>query len=86
MVLTEKAFYARVGARIRAVRLAKGLSQTEVARRIRGYQQNVSRVERGTENLTLDVILQLANAIGVDPAEFFVMPSERGSERSRRGR
>lgn len=71
MVLTEKAFYARVGARIRATRLAKGLSQTEVARRIKSYQQNVARVERGDGNLTLDVILRFANALEVDPVEFF---------------
>lgn len=70
-MLTEKAFFARVGARIRQVRLAKGLSQNEIAEAIQSYQQNVARSERGTENLTLDVLLRLANAMGVDPVEFF---------------
>jgi transcriptional regulator with XRE-family HTH domain len=90
-VLTEKAFYARVGARIRAVRLTKGLSQTEVAKRIKSYQQNVGRTERGTENLTLDVILRIANALDVDPVEFFtgdakIKKTSRDSAPTRRAR
>lgn len=84
-MLTERAFFARVGARIRAVRLEKGLSQTEVARQIKSYQQNVARTERGTENLTLDVILRIANALGVDPSEFFILEStERTSSTTNR--
>ncbi len=81
-MLTEKAFYSRVGARIRAIRLNKGLSQTEVARRVKSYQQNIARTERGTENLTLDVILRIANALGVDPVEFF-RPAEPRTRRTK---
>jgi transcriptional regulator with XRE-family HTH domain len=70
-VAPEKAFFARVGKRIREVRLARGLSQHQVAEAIRSYQQNVARTERGTENLTLDVIYRIAVALDVDPVEFF---------------
>jgi transcriptional regulator with XRE-family HTH domain len=69
-VLTEKEFFALVGARIRAIRIAKGISQGEVARRIRSYQQNVARTEAGT-NATLDILFRIAQALGVEPVEFF---------------
>lgn len=78
----EKEFFKLVGDRIRTIRLAKKLSQTEVARRIQSYQQNVARTERGTENLTLDVIYRIAKALEVDPVEFFkAKRTSRGSTR-----
>ena len=72
----EQLFFAQVGERIREVRLAKGLSQGDVAKAIRSYQQNVARSEAGT-NLTLDVIFRLALALDVEPVEFFRFPKKR---------
>ena len=87
-MLTERAFFSLVGSRIRQIRIAAGLSQGEVARRIKSYQQNVGRSEAGT-NLTLDVIYRLAVALDVEPIEFFKVKSKRptrGSEPRPRAR
>lgn len=70
-MVTESQLFRRIGKAIRRVRLERGASQTEVARKIGSYQQNVARAERGTENLTLDLLARFGNALGVDPSEFF---------------
>lgn len=82
-MLTEKQFFALVGARIREVRTSKGLSQGEVARRIKSYQQNIARSEAGA-NLTLDVLFRLAKVLEVEPLEFFRLGDEPIKRRRRR--
>lgn len=79
----EERFFRQVGERIRDLRVSRGLSQGEVARRIQSYQQNVARSEAG-QNLTLDVIFRLARALDVEPVEFFrITPGN--SRRARTG-
>ena len=80
-MLPEQRFYTSVGQRIREIRLEKGLSQGEIARRIGSYQQNIARAEAGT-NLTLDVLYRLAVALDVEPAAFFSFPNQKSASRS----
>lgn len=47
-------------------RLERGISQTELARMIGTQRSNICRLESGTQNPTLDMILKVASALGKD--------------------
>lgn len=57
-----------LGARVRAMREARGWSQAELAERAQTGQAHVSRVERGGEGVSLGLLYQLADALAVAPA------------------
>lgn len=60
------------GRRIAELRTAAGLSQTEVAKRMKASQQFVWNIEQGDQNLTLDTLVRVANAIGVRTHELLL--------------
>ena len=62
---------AAFAARVRALRLAKGLSQEQLAERAGLHRTYVSSLERGQRNVGLDNILDLAAALDVPAAELF---------------
>jgi transcriptional regulator with XRE-family HTH domain len=74
MPITMVDFRGRVGARIRRERLRKGLTQTELARRIDTGDAQISRWENGRALPVLDTLIALAEALGVQPETFFVEP------------
>ena len=45
-------------------RLEKGISQSELARMIGTQRSNICRMESGTQNLSLDMLLKIASAVG----------------------
>lgn len=47
-------------------RLEKGISQAELARLIGTQRSNICRLESGAQNLTLDMVLKIASALGKD--------------------
>lgn len=49
-------------------RLEKGISQAELARMIGTQRSNISRLESGAQNPSLDMILKIASALGKDVA------------------
>jgi transcriptional regulator with XRE-family HTH domain len=51
------------GEEIRSVRLAQGLTQSEVARRLDASPAYVSAIEAGSENLTLGSLARIAAAL-----------------------
>lgn len=55
----------RLGAKIRALRLAAGLTQAELARRTGIHRPNIARVEAGRHTPSLETLARLATAIGV---------------------
>lgn len=55
----------RLGARLRALRLAAGLTQAELARRTGIHRPNIARVEAGRHTPSLETLSRLAAAIGV---------------------
>lgn len=59
------------GRRVRALRLAAGLSQERLAQEAGLHRTYVSSLERGLRNVGLDNILRLAAALGVSPAALF---------------
>jgi len=55
----------RLGQRLRALRIAAGLTQAELARRTGIHRPNIARVEAGRHTPSLETLARLATAIGV---------------------
>ncbi|MBI4716515.1 MAG: helix-turn-helix transcriptional regulator [Planctomycetes bacterium] len=54
------------GSRLKRARVARGLTQKEVARRLHIPQSQVSRIERDPDRSSLATLRRLAKALGVD--------------------
>jgi transcriptional regulator with XRE-family HTH domain len=73
--VTEPRRDAGVGEHLRALRLAAGLSQADLAGRLQVSEQWVSSMERGTRNPGFTKVLRYCRAIGArvhigfDPSE-----------------
>ncbi len=85
---------AALGERVRARRLALGLSQEALAELTAMHWTFVGQVERGRRNVTLHNLVRLADALGVDPGVLVTgigidqVPAcnRRSADRSRSGR
>lgn len=65
--MTEKEFLAlrqNVIQKLTQARLEKGLTQAQLAKRIGTQRSNISRIESGTQNLSLDMMIKIAQALG----------------------
>lgn len=62
--------YERFRELIVAARTAAGLTQVEVAARLKQHQSYVSKYESGVRRLDVVEFLTVARAIGFDPASF----------------
>ena len=71
---TEATFPARVGARIRAARIAAGLSQRELAALLHCGQPAVNTWEAGTRAIGPDRLAEIADAVQVSLLWFFPSP------------
>ncbi|MBI0532035.1 helix-turn-helix domain-containing protein [Sphingomonas sp. TX0522] len=61
-----------VGARVRAVRTRLGVGQAECARAAGVDTSSLFRLEKGDQNVTIDMIGRLAVALGVEMDELLV--------------
>ena len=59
---------AQLGATVRRLRLAAGLTQEQLGDLAKMDLSAVSRLERGQRNLRLDTLVRLARALDVPPA------------------
>jgi transcriptional regulator with XRE-family HTH domain len=66
---------ALVAWNLRRLRVARGLSQENLAVDAGIDRTYVSRLERGLENPTVGILEQLAQALDAGIVEFFVVPS-----------
>jgi transcriptional regulator with XRE-family HTH domain len=57
-----------VGARVRAIRLERGMSQEALADALGVHRTYLGGVERGERNLTLRTVERLADRLAVDTA------------------
>ena len=60
---------SRVGANVKRLREAKGLSQEELAFEAEVHRTYVSGIERGKRNPTVTVVERLADALGAKASE-----------------
>lgn len=61
----------RVGANVRRLRRAKGLSQEALAHEASMAMRYLAGIERGEENPSLAFLLKLAEALEIHPARLF---------------
>jgi transcriptional regulator with XRE-family HTH domain len=67
-----------VGARVRALRKLRGISQTALGDHIGLTFQQVQKYERGFNRISASVLYRIAGALDTVPAEFFVgLPDPR---------
>jgi len=59
----------RLGAAIRERRVALGLSQEQLAEKVGCHRNYMGRIERGEQNITLDMMVRVAAAAGCCVAE-----------------
>jgi transcriptional regulator with XRE-family HTH domain len=55
------------GQNIKAARERAGISQTELAERIGTTRQQIGKYETGTQDMTVERMLRIAAALGVEP-------------------
>jgi transcriptional regulator with XRE-family HTH domain len=60
-----------VGEKIKARRLKKGITQLDLADIVGCNQDNISRIETGKNNLTLEYLFKIADSLGVTIGYFF---------------
>jgi len=58
-----------IGRRIRAARLARGMTGEELAEKIGSDKGSVSRVERGMAGLSVERLQRIAAALGIEAAD-----------------
>jgi transcriptional regulator with XRE-family HTH domain len=68
---TRLVLTSRVGANIRKLRLQAGLSQDLLSEKAGIFRTYLSRVESGSANPTLLVLVALAQALNVPPGDLF---------------
>ena len=73
-------FVRQVTRRIAAVRQARGITQEELAARLRTAVRNLQRIEAG-QNVTLHTLARIAAALGVRPDDL-IAPPRATSKRS----
>ena len=59
---------------VRELRLARGMTQAQLAEAAGVNQATVSKVERGETNITIDKIEAIAAALRVSPVQLFDLP------------
>jgi transcriptional regulator with XRE-family HTH domain len=62
---------SQIGLRVTKRRQELGLTQTELAGRLEIGQANIYRIEHGKQNLTVDTLCKLAEALEMTPEELF---------------
>lgn len=60
-----------LGATIAALRKKRGLTQAQLAEAVRVNKRGIIRVEQGSTSLTVDVLMRMADALGVRASELF---------------
>jgi len=76
-----------VGANVRRIRVRRGLTQEALAERAAIDLTTEQRIERGATNLTVSVLVALADSLGVAPGLLLraakLTPARRGRPRKR---
>lgn len=84
MAKAAHALRKRFGARLRRLREARHLTQEQLAARAELDPKYLGAVERGQENISLDRIGSLADALSIDVSEVFHPDPPQGDASSER--
>lgn len=66
--MADRALKTTLGKQLRAVRLARGLTQEQLAEQLDVTPRYLAGIERGERNLSLDSVDALAEQLGVRPS------------------
>lgn len=90
LVLTARFHPRQLGALLKAVRVAAGVTQTELARRLKVPYQNVGRLEGGIREGMISTVNRYVRALGwelvivarprIDPARAATPSNDTGSD------
>ena len=72
----HRQFYLLVGERIREARKARSLTQESLAAAVSLTRTSITNIEQGRQNFPLHVLIEIASALGIPPAE--LLPPEPG--------
>jgi putative transcriptional regulator len=67
--MEKEVWLKNLGAKIRDTRIAKGLTQAQLAHTINKDQQSVQRLEAGNINPSFYYLVEIAKGLGVNIAE-----------------
>lgn len=67
--MEKEVWLKNLGAKIREIRIAKGLTQAQLAHTINKDQQSVQRLETGNINPSFYYLVEIANGLGVTLGE-----------------
>jgi len=73
-----------VGARIKALRTKRGLTQEELSEQVGINPKYLSSIESGKENPTFNTLIALSESLGVDFGEMFNLLESEDPKASRR--
>lgn len=73
----QKAARLRLATNLKLLRGKLGLSQEVLADRVGLHRNHLGQIERGSANVTLDNLVSLANALGVQESLLLVEPTEQ---------
>lgn len=62
--MDEKDYHIRIGKLIQKQRLAKGVTQSELADMLDTSQSAINRIEKGGQNISVDMIARISEALG----------------------
>jgi transcriptional regulator with XRE-family HTH domain len=68
---TKSNFLLQFGKRLGEIKKQKGLSYRKIAENCDLDASFISKIEKGTENITLETILNLSYGLRIQPKEFF---------------
>ena len=60
----EKSYQARIGEAIERARIEKGWTQAELAQKAETSQSAIHRIEKGEQNVSLDMVKKLSDILG----------------------
>jgi transcriptional regulator with XRE-family HTH domain len=66
----------RLATNLKLLRGKAGFSQETLAAKAGMHRNQVGLIERGTHGVTLDNLVSLANALGVEPSQLLIEPTE----------
>lgn len=78
LILDRDTFLTAVGARVRARREERGLSRRELSQRSQVSERFLAQLESGQGNISLARFAEVANALGVSPAELLAGAEQAG--------
>lgn len=78
--MDKTTIYETVGGNIRRERIERDMNQAELARRVGLSRTSVTNLELGRQSLLVHQLVNIANALGVEPASLIAIDSDEAPE------